>query len=84
MRHLTFVSRGWAAEYAPAVALDAPPAGPACLPFARTIALVDALAGVELGAHDLATLDRLADQPDADVRTLVSLFLRARCAEVPR
>lgn len=84
MRHLTVTSHGWAAAYAPAVCLDTPPTGPDCLPFARTIALVDALAGVELGAHDLATLDRLGDSPDADVRTLVSLILRARNVEAAR
>lgn len=51
----------------------------------RAVALVHALGGVELGAHDACTLQWLARRDVATVATLVVLIHRARLAgPVPR
>lgn len=55
-------------------------AGRSTLRAERLAALTDALAGVELGAHDRRILEWLTRWGDSTVGTLVSLLLRARAA----
>jgi hypothetical protein len=56
------------------------PAGPFLTEPQRRALLAQALAGVELGAHDQRVLDWLAGWEPATVRTIASLLSRARAA----
>lgn len=49
----------------------------------RVAALLEALNGIELGAHDRRTIEWLAGWETGTVGTLASLFHRARAASTP-
>lgn len=71
-----------ARDYAPPGPLSEPPTGPFVSRTERALAVLDALAGVDMGRHDEWLMDWLAGSVnDATTRTVVSLVLRARDAE---
>src|SRR6266702_4813766 len=66
--------------YTTMAALDAEPPGGYCQPEVRLKAFREALAGVELGSHDVKIIHWLIGWDDATCRTAVSLLWRARQA----
>jgi hypothetical protein len=70
-----------ARDYAKPEALNEPPQGDPVPPELRRQAILDALQGVELGAHDRRIVDWAANILDESTsRTIVSLMLRIRDA----
>jgi hypothetical protein len=70
-----------ASDYAKAQPLEEPPEGEHVPVDLRRQAILDALRGAELGAHDRRIVDWMADRlDDSTSRTLVSLLLRVRDA----
>jgi hypothetical protein len=69
-----------ARDYVKPEALNEPPQGGPVPLGLRRQAILDALQGVELGAHDWQTVDWLAGLDEPTSRTIVSLLLRVRDA----
>lgn len=69
-----------AISYAPAGPIATPPVSPYAEAEERREAVLDALAGLELGAYDLRIVEWFVNLDDSTLRVLVSWLLRVRAA----